>query len=57
MPKRSLAYLKAAVLLLQMKRYDEVRAMIEDIHRQNPIDFDEYEFSLRSIAAAVEQRR
>ena len=56
-PKRSRAYLKAAILLLRMQRYDEVQGMIEDIERHKPIDLDEYEYSLRSIAVAAEQRR
>ena len=56
-PKRSQAYLKAAVLLLRMRRYDEVQDMIESIQRHKPVDLDEYEFSLQSIVAAAEEQR
>ncbi|MDH4048921.1 MAG: hypothetical protein OEW68_11130 [Gammaproteobacteria bacterium] len=57
MPRRSLAYLQMAALLLRLQQYDEVKNMIDGISKTELTDLDEHRHLLLMISSALERQR
>jgi len=55
MPTKSLFYVEKAVLLLQMRQFDDVEKLLARIYELKLTNIDQYEYSLRQIEKRLEQ--